>query len=258
MDVTRLLPLMATVLLTALLTPGAVWGQFKTTPFAPDRDVTTGSEPRRDRLAARRPAAAPDVPTQITNQTDFGIPFQLDANAFGVREVQLFVSSDRGENWGLHEARRASGKGFHFSAPSDGEFWFAVRTVSKNARSTHQDPFQPELRVFVDTKLPELDLRVELDGSGRAHAEWLAEDANLVVGTFQLQYQEPGGDWKVVEVPEMAQQGRTQKWNGRTSWRVSRRVREIGVVADILDAAKNVRRIQKRVPVTLVAAPLTN
>jgi hypothetical protein len=126
-------------------------------------------------VAAQLPPAGPGgaAPQFIsepiaTRQTAFTIPFQVDRAtqiAEEPIEVQLFVSSDRGGNWRLYSKVDPLQKNFLFRAVTDGEYWFAVRTLDRSGQLRPGLPQAPVLRVLVDTAPPNLVLRA-IDAAG--------------------------------------------------------------------------------------------
>src|SRR5215213_1138181 len=89
-------------------------------------------------------AEAPNEPV-FTNKTRFRIPFRFDANeikALGAKEIQLYVSNDRGTQWRL-AARVGTDQGkFDFDASQDAEYWFAVRTLDGQGQLHPSGEFQ--------------------------------------------------------------------------------------------------------------------
>jgi hypothetical protein len=115
---------------------------------------------------ALRAAPINDVPAPIvTRQTVFSIPFTVPVvNVAGQPvEVRLLASADRGATWQITDrvdlrAQRLPYKGgFVFRAPTDGEYWFAIRTLDRLGQMNPERTAGPELRVVVDTRPPQLD-----------------------------------------------------------------------------------------------------
>ena len=102
------------------------------------------------------------IPVNVSN---FTIPFEVSESVTAVQYVELLVSKDRGRRW--HAVARQpieSGK-FAFRADSNGEHWFAFRTVAANGNVT---PFngQPHLRVMVNANEPMIVLPSQQSESG--------------------------------------------------------------------------------------------
>lgn len=198
-------------------------------------------------------SASAEVPVQITRKPNFGIPFELSPDAYNAREVRLYGSDDLGRNWRLADRRAIDARGFQFQAPSEGEYWFAVRTADANGQLTSQLPLQPELKVLVDTQLPRLDMRVNIDAEGLARATWLAQDPHLAGHTFRLQFQDRSGRWQPVRVRVPNESDQREQWEGAADWRVDPSSTEVIVVAEIEDEAKNLTRVHKRAALSQVA-----
>ena len=97
-------------------------------------------------------------PLYPINVHHFAIPF--DAGSSSVfREVELFVSRDRGRHWQFVARQSIESGQFPFRAPADGEYWFAFRRLA-TAGSGSPAPFSgsPQLRVLVDTTIPAIEL----------------------------------------------------------------------------------------------------
>jgi len=92
----------------------------------------------------------PLLPVGVPN---FTIPFEIGGPADAIREVELFVSKDRGRRWDIVARQPVETGKFAFRADSDGEYWFAFRSVTPNG-TTGSLTGHPELRVLVDTKNP--------------------------------------------------------------------------------------------------------
>ena len=77
---------------------------------------------------------------------------RLDDPARQPVEVQLFVSGDRGAHWNLYSKAPPTQQNFLFRAGSDGEFWFAIRTIDRAGQVRPETISTPGLRVLVDTR----------------------------------------------------------------------------------------------------------
>lgn len=145
----------------------------------------------------------------------FQIPFEIDpADKPFLKSIELYVSSDQGRSWRLSTATTPSSKSFKFRAVSDGEYWFAVRTLDVEGRYNPGDdkPIMPDWRVVVDSKKPGLGLRAIGRRGSQASIAWDARDENLDMGTFVLEYSIPGsGEWKPVPITRPST-------NGESSW----------------------------------------
>ena len=87
------------------------------------------------------------------NSLNFTIPFEIGGGANTIREVELFVSQDRGRRWQFVARQSVETGKFAFRADTDGEYWFAFRTLTSTGTATSMSG-HPGLRVLVDTKNP--------------------------------------------------------------------------------------------------------
>lgn len=179
-------------------------------------------------------SAPPASQTIHTARPKFRIPFQFDAEEMarlGAVEIRLFVSTDRGRHW-QHAQSVAPGEGrFTFEATSEGEFWFAVRTVDGNGQLHPPGPPQSGLQVVVDQTQPQINIRVREVRPGEVELTWQASDDNLDVNTLALEFLDPGAtDWQAVNV--------TPAESGQTTWTVASTGR-VFVRATVSDRAGN-------------------
>ncbi|HEX6986395.1 MAG TPA: hypothetical protein VF170_13515, partial [Planctomycetaceae bacterium] len=163
-------------------------------------------------LSLAAPAAAQDL--VYTKQPRFRIPYHSDPaelQRLGAREIQLFVSTDRGQNWRLAQSVPPTAGKFAYEAPADGEYWFAVRTLDGLGRLHPQaGGMTPGLKVAVDTRPPDLALTLDRTGP-QVRLSWRASDPNLDPATLRLEFRQPGlEDWQPVHVVAQA--------TGQTAW----------------------------------------
>lgn len=203
-------------------------------------------------LAATTVVEGGPIPTGpvYTNKVRFRIPFRYDPaemQSLGAKEIRLYVSRDRGGSWQqiqqvtLQSVSPEIGK-FNFQAPSDGEYWFIVRTVdSKGRLHPEGEPMEPGLQVIVDTSLPTLRLELRQPAPGRAQLVWNATDEHLDPTQLKLEYIQPGiSNWQTVTV--------VPKAAGETEWSVP----QGGIVAvrgSISDLARNISQDQTQVQI---------
>ncbi|MDZ4684469.1 MAG: hypothetical protein SH850_05220 [Planctomycetaceae bacterium] len=179
----------------------------------------------------------------VTNKLRFRIPFKFDAAALqrmNARDLQLFVSQNRGVNWELAQTITPQDGRFEFQAPADGEYWFAVRTVDSFGQvHPSAQTMEAGLMVVVDTLPPSLALNLEQTAAGKIELSWSASDANLDPTTLKLESQQPGQNgWQIVSV--------IPNHRGMTAWSVP----SAGVVAirgTIADLGGNAGRAQTQV-----------
>ncbi|RMG35389.1 MAG: hypothetical protein D6725_12660 [Planctomycetota bacterium] len=176
----------------------------------------------------------------FTNQTAFRIPFRYDPAELariGAKEIRLFVSVDRGQTWQHVQSVAPTTRHFEYRVLSDGEYWFAVRTLdARNRLLPFGQPMRPGLRVIVDTHPPELHLRIAQERPGRVEMSWEAADEHLDVGSLRLEYIQPGIEaWRPLKVTPAAR--------GRAVWNVPAGG-PVAVRGSIADRAGNVARDQ--------------
>lgn len=186
----------------------------------------------------------------VTNKSRFRIPFRYDAAALqrmNARELQLFVSTNRGGGWELAQSIGPQAGKFEFQAPADGEYWFAVRTIDGfGAAQPPGNRLEAGLIVVVDSIAPSLAVNLDQVSPGRVQLTWSAQDANLDATTLRLEYMQPGmTGWQTVGVVP------TQR--GNTTWTVAQAGR-IAVRGSVSDLAGNVG--QTSAELNVVAAPV--
>jgi hypothetical protein len=162
-------------------------------------------------------AMAPAAPTPATlpeliywRQHLFLIPYQWGSAAEpgAALSVSLYVSKDRGATWQKISEAKPDVKAFNYRAEADGEYWFAVRTVDRMGRAWPQGPYQPELRVVVDTTLPRIDdLRARVAENGAIEIQGRAADMNLDSSSWKVESQtSPTAQWQPVALQPAAGQ----------------------------------------------------
>uniref|UniRef100_A0A7C2JYP2 Ser-Thr-rich glycosyl-phosphatidyl-inositol-anchored membrane family protein n=1 Tax=Schlesneria paludicola TaxID=360056 RepID=A0A7C2JYP2_9PLAN len=182
----------------------------------------------------------------VTNKLRFRIPFRFDAatlQRMNARELQLFVSQNRGVNWELAQTIAPQAGRFEFQAPADGEYWFAVRTVDGFGQ-VHPagQTMEAGLIVIVDTLPPSLALNLEQMPDGKIELTWSASDVNLDQASLQLESQQPGqAGWQTVSVIPNSR--------GMTSWSIPA-AGLVSIRGSISDLAGNRGQAQTQLQVT--------
>jgi len=94
-----------------------------------------------------------------THSRNITLPYKASSNG-AVSNVTLLVSMNYGGTWKQHQQQSPDQKPFSFKAHRDGEFWFCTRTNLQK----HVVPLdlKPEIRIYVDTKKPQISLRAEI------------------------------------------------------------------------------------------------
>ena len=147
--------------------------------------------PMGQSLAAAGPTTALSEPV-FWKQNLFLVPYQWSSSADpgGAQAVWLFVSKDAGASWQKISEAKPQVRAFTYRAEQDGEYWFAIRTIDHNGRAWPAGPYQPELRVIVDTTMPRVD---ELTGiahdDGTLEIRWRAVDRNIDPGSWRIEAQ---------------------------------------------------------------------
>ncbi len=199
-------------------------------------------------IAQAQPAATqPAAPLKplVTRQNTFLIPF-VNPPGFQPLELQLYVSANRGAKWNFYDRQKPDAGQFRFRADADGEYWFALHSVTRATAGIQPANLQPEQKVIVDTTAPSFEFVAEVLRSGEVKATWTAIDGQLDDRTLKIEYQ-PQGDknWRQVaaeasstQIPGVAKN--TMNWWPRTDSRT------INVRARISDAAGNEAIVSRR------------
>ena len=223
-------------------------------------------------------AVAPALPEPIYWKQDlFLVPYQWSsaAEAGAAQAVWLYVSKDRGATWQKISEARPHVKSFNYRAESDGEYWFAVRTIDKLGRTWPSGPYQPELRVIVDTTLPQIsELSARQLDDGSIEIAGRASDANLDPTTLKIEAQlDASGTWQPVST-QPAWNSPQADFTGRGSplhaiWQPPSGSRPLAIRATVLDSAGNPATYQAQIttapagnmastqPSTIFPAPTT-
>ena len=137
-----------------------------------------------------QPANQPVVKKISTQLRGFGVPFKINAEDKSYIEVQLFVTEDQGKTWQLHSRQSTDAAEFPFQADDDGEYWFALRTLTRDRKLIPAGQIQPELQIVVDTVKPTLTFNIDSDAAGRVICSWDARDENLDANSLRIFYRE--------------------------------------------------------------------
>jgi hypothetical protein len=201
--------------------------------------------------AAPATAATGAVPEPIYWKQDlFLIPYQWSSPAepAAAQAVWLFVSKDRGVNWQKISEAKPQVKAFNYRADGEGEYWFAIRTLDQQGRAWPTGPYQPELRVIVDTTIPRIeDLRCQILSNGQIGITWRCSDLNLDPNTLSIEAQtDAAGTWQAVPLMDalasptavtISALGLTS--SGQVQWQSAAGVRPLAIRATVMDRAKN-------------------
>jgi RNA polymerase sigma factor (sigma-70 family) len=169
-------------------------------------EIESGDELRADRVEISRTRTGDDEQVFFCNHAALHIPFRIDADR-DVRALHLYASEDRGSSWQLAAKASPTDQAFHFRAPQDGVYWFAVQTVDRAGRAEPPDPSKfLSQKICVDTKAPQ----AKLGGNWRGRELelwWVVRDENLDLNTLRIIYHEArrGGTWHQLKVPPKAE-----------------------------------------------------
>ena len=133
--------------------------------------------------------------------------------------MQLWVSSDSGDHWEKVAATTPDRPSFTFRASRDGEFWFAVRTLDVKNRLFPADDadVEPNMKVFVDTLAPQINLEGLPRRGSSASVRWEVIDDRLDLDSLVLEYQRVGAaEWSRAPIQRPARIGR-QIWDAGTA-----------------------------------------
>ncbi|MEM1069596.1 MAG: hypothetical protein AAGI63_11920 [Planctomycetota bacterium] len=189
----------------------------------------------------------------ILGSRTFSIPFTVNAAGVQPAEVHVFVKRGQSTNWNLLERKRpdATSDEFQFTAKSDGEYWFATRTIDSRGRPHPTGSIEPQLKVYVDTTKPMVDLSVDADADGSVAARIAVQEATPLQ-KIQLRYAtDSGGKWKQVDLQELPKDG-VVSIQPDESWK------QISVQCIVTDTPGNQGVIQRLVKRPRVAVRDTN
>ncbi len=153
--------------------------------------------------------AAGDRPKTIYYKwKSFRVPFNVDpADRPRLKEIQLWVSQDKGLVWEFYGHVPPDQPNFPYKAPRDGEYWFTVRTKDNQGvlHPSNDKDVTPGLAVIVDTTPPTIELRSRTRRGTKATVGWEIKDKNLDPTTLVLEVQEQGASsWRRVPIERTA------------------------------------------------------
>jgi hypothetical protein len=196
-------------------------------------------------VSAAEPSATGAVPVIEHNSRSFRIPFNFDPEQKSeIKEIVLFVSEDQGRTWNPVERSDPDARAIAFKATQDGEFWFAVQTVSKEGRlyPPSTAAIEPKMKVVVDTSPPKLTLESNGRRGGLASVRWEVRDDRLDRNSFVLEFQTEGErDWRQVPVRRPVALIGEKSWDAGTADAI--RVRAV-----VADRAKNTKEVVLLMP----------
>ncbi len=198
-------------------------------------------------------------------QNLFLIPYQWNsaADTGAAQSVLLLVTKDHGATWQKISEAKPQVKAFNYHAEGDGEYWFAIRTVDRIGRQWPEGPYQPELRVIVDTTMPRIDaLAGTVRENGVLEIDWRAIDINVDPKSWKIEIQNETGAWQPLPLASLNQSSSAAAVQtapginaGRGSVMIPQGTRPTAVRATVMDRAGNSAAFQSVITSNPNAAP---
>ena len=187
----------------------------------------------------------------------FFIPYQVnrrDESLRSVAKVQLLISRDGMSDWRVIEQAEPNVQGFSYHAPEDGEYWFALRHLDQRGQPWPNSKVQPQMRIVVDTGLPELELSGALNATGAVVVRYEARDTSLRPETLVIEVRSTGGQWSPLD-PGPPDVSHTDRLVGRVEWSAPFGASTVEVRGSIADGSG--QRTQASTEVTLSGPSLS-
>ena len=180
-----------------------------------------------------------------THSRNITFPYRV-SNIGATTNVTLLVSMNHGKTWKQHAQQSPDQKHFSFKAHRDGEFWFCTRTNLQK----HVVPLklQPEIRIYVDTIQPKINLRAEISAESEVILHGQILDPTIAPQNVRAEFQPtPESAWqpfKLESAPTFLRPGILQL-TGR--WRPNIDTRVVTLRVTATDGAKNKTVAQKQI-----------
>jgi hypothetical protein len=208
--------------------------------------------------AAPASAQPADAPLLYHKGRNFRIPFNLNAEGRSrIKEVRLLVSEDSGYHWRPVSKTFPDHPWFTFRSPRDGEYWFAVQTLTVDGKVSPglDATVEPSLKVMVDTLPPSLLLEPDERRGSMASVRWEVKDENLDLKSLVLEYQIEGvGVWRRVPVRRPKLIG-SQRWDAGTAEPLKVRMSVADRAGNVTDAVIDLPEGAASAPETAVEEP---
>jgi RNA polymerase sigma factor (sigma-70 family) len=169
---------------------------------APSRPSLTPAGPDESGAGSRGTGTSvdpqADAKRHFAQTRTFKIPFRAGTEAGRLRSVRLYASADGGATYELVDKAPPTAKSFHFRAPQDGVYHFAIQTESEDGRLEPADVGKaaPALAVCVDTTPPAAEIEAVHRRDARYGVRWRVSDDNLDLPSLRLEYRRPGeAEW---------------------------------------------------------------
>jgi len=184
----------------------------------------------------------PAAQLYTTRTPQFSIPYTLQQST---DKIVLFVSKNFGNSWRTVAIQGSEKKAFRFQAQRDGEYWFCSRIQQSTTTPTN---LRPQMRVFVDTQQPAIELHTNLTPAGEITLECEVRDATLIAEKVAVEIQPmPNSPWQsfpLVERPTISETG-VIELAGR--WQPTTVTRMALVRVKVLDGAGNSAIAERRI-----------
>jgi hypothetical protein len=125
--------------------------------------------------------------------TRMNIPITIDpAKRDTLSGIILFCSMDEGKTWDQKGLAKPEEKGFPFTAPHDGLYWFTIQTIDKNNVKSPLDPAMAPVgqKIIVDTVKPLVKLKADRKGD-EILVSWAVTEEHPNPVTFVVEYHTP-------------------------------------------------------------------
>jgi hypothetical protein len=147
------------------------------------------------------PAADPPPRVLYIREKHFRLPIALDdRERLTLQEVQLYVKNSPQEPWKLAARGKNRQTEFDYRVPADGEYAFGVATLDRLGQLVPSDVVNmiPGMIVVVDTRPPDVSVRVLPPTPQGDVVECKVTDANLSTEKVRVEYQGQALVWQVL------------------------------------------------------------
>ncbi len=147
-----------------------------------------------------QPVPAPSQDCFILAARSFTIPFTVDQSGARPLEVRLYVSRGPDDPWQMISHKRPDElvPQFEFTAATDGEYWFATRTIDAEGKAHPSSKIEPQLKVYVDTTRPLVELTVDASADGRVDASLIVNDATPIKSLLIRYVTDGAKEWQTL------------------------------------------------------------
>ncbi len=109
-----------------------------------------------------------DAPPRYVAERAAVLSASTTVPAAQLRDIELWISQDRGDSWRLTAAKRVAPAAVRFDAPQDGEYWAFLRVITQAGDATAAPGPQaaPHAALMIDTAAPTLQIHEVRPASG--------------------------------------------------------------------------------------------